>query len=250
MSIASDTEVQSVIAFLSRSPYPDSEDPYEGEFGFDPQAPPPSSSSRGQEDYSYPARYGYPARDYANWVRGGENTGRNGGERKSQSGENSSSGSSGIDDPFGRGEPLQYMPEALRSRSASDSDPREGEFGLHNHLPQGDDINGDDLVANPHCESVDSGIHLHGGGGKKQDRPLPATSRTEREAALKENRRSQELSFDLNFTKGFGPLIPSDRHQGFGMEMLRDGPDYKLGLEMYKTISDSDSDEHSGVSSG
>ena len=60
-----------------------------------------------------------------------------------------------------------------------------------------------------------------------------------------DRKTTQELA-GLDFSKGFGPLI-TEPHETFGMQMLRDSDDYKFSVELYKTMSDSDS-EASGLS--
>ena len=65
------------------------------------------------------------------------------------------------------------------------------------------------------------------------------------EIPSRESRKNQELA-GLDFSKGFGSLI-TEPHETFGMQMLRDSEDYKLSVELYKTMSDSDS-EASGLS--
>ena len=65
------------------------------------------------------------------------------------------------------------------------------------------------------------------------------------EISNRENRHSQELA-GLDFSKGFGPLI-TEPHETFGMQMLRESDGYKFSVELYKTMSDSDS-ETSGLS--
>lgn len=59
------------------------------------------------------------------------------------------------------------------------------------------------------------------------------------------SKKTQELA-GLDFSKGFGPLI-TEPHETFGMQMLRESDDYKFSVELYKTMSDSDS-EASGLS--
>ena len=237
VSIASESQVQDVIEFLSRR-FPSSESPYREYDDFD---------RHGEGKFSYPPRY--PPREYSGYGVGGR------GERQPQS-DNSSSGSSGIDDPYSRGE--QYMPDALRSGSTSAAsyhsdhrNPSEGEMG--HSQGEGGVERVDGSSTKPHLgskaslASIDSGIHLHG-GGKMTERErthhgsdLPDT-RTEWE--LSEKRKSQELPFD--FGKGFGPLISSDPHQGFGMLHNTEFP----SLDLYKNagMSDSDSDHSSGLS--
>ncbi len=236
LSIASDSEVQNVIDFLSRSPFPDTEDPFP-QYGFtEPQVSSSSSSPiRPGEFPPYPPRYpGYSTRnygdDYREWVR--ENP--TGNDERNVQGDNSSSpGTSGFDDPYRRGRE-QYLPKALRSRSGSATDLHaKGETG-HTAV-EGTSSHPPNLGTSPHSGSVDSGIHLHPVGKK----PLEG-SRGEHDIS-KENRRSQELPVSLDFSKGFGVLIPSERHSRFAMDMLHDSP-----LDLYQRISDSDSDDHSG----
>lgn len=220
-----------MIDFLSRSPYPDSEDPYQQYPYTESQVP---SSSPG-EFSPYPSHYaGYPVRDYGEGYRDWPRDKPAGNDRKAP-GEDSSGANSGYDDPYRRGRD-QYMPKALRSRSGSASD-----LHVKGETTQNQEESGEDTsshlhdLGNPNSGSVDSGIHLHAAGKKLPDGP-----RGERDIH-KGNRRSQELSFD--FSKGFGPLIPSERHSGYGVDMLQESPDYK---ELYQRISDSDSDDHSG----
>lgn len=65
------------------------------------------------------------------------------------------------------------------------------------------------------------------------------------EISSRGDRKTQELA-GLDFSKGFGPLI-TEPHETFGMQMLRESDDYKFSVELYKTMSDSDS-EASGLS--
>ncbi len=221
-----------MIDFLSRSPFPGDEDPYE-QYGYpEPQVP---SSSPGDLSSFPPHYHGYSAREFGDDYREWSRQNPAGNDREPQG--DGSGPTSGFDDQHRRVRE-QYMPKALRSRSGSASD-------LHPKGDPGHNLDGPvegshahNRGGSPHSRSDDSGIHLHPLGKK-----LPEVSRGERDSA-KENRRSQELSFD--FSKGFGPLISSERHPGFGMNMLQGSADYKMGLELYQRISDSDSDEHSG----
>ena len=233
VSIASEMEMQNVIAFLSGSQLsaPDGYEDYE----------------RREEEFAYTDRRGYDPREYRadyDWSR------EKRGERPVQS-DNSSSGSSGIDDPYHRGG-KGYADEAVRSRSASSSGfhteqegaAREGGYGMM----EGTKGTGEALEQNrnslkPHLGSMDSGIHLHTDTGGKKMGEKSSDMRTDRDRKreLKENRHSQELdAFD--FSREMGLLISSEPHVGhFGMDMLHKSADYQLGLELYKTM-DSDSD--------
>ena len=72
-----------------------------------------------------------------------------------------------------------------------------------------------------------------------------ASSSEGAEISSRGDRKTQELA-GLDFSKGFGPLITKP-HETFGMQMLRESDDYKFSVELYKTMSDSDS-EASGLS--
>ena len=225
--------MQNVIAFLSGSQLsaPDGYEDYE----------------RREEEFAYTDRSGYDPREYRadyDWSR------EKRGERPVQS-DNSSSGSSGIEDPYHRGG-KGYADEAVRSRSASSSGfhteqegaTREGSYGM----VEGAKGTGETLEQNrdslkPHLGSMDSGIHLH---TDTVVRKMGEDMRTDRERKRepKENRRSQELD-PFDFSREMGLLIPSEPHvEHFGMDMLHQSADYQLGLELYKTM-DSDS-ENSG----
>ena len=245
VSIASDGDLQNVIAFLSGSQLstPD-------EFEYE----------RGEEEFAYPDRGGYNLREYRggypDWPRekGAEHSNPPPNDNSS-----SGSGSSGIDDPYHRGGDGGYAHEAARSRSASassfhteqDGPSREVGYGV----AAGAEVTGETLEQSrvslkPHLGSMDSGIHLHSHTSGMKAGEMPADVRTDRERerdSLKENRKSQELDpFDFS-RRGLGLLIQSKPHvdvEHFGMEMLHDSADYQLGLELYKTM-DSDS-ENSG----
>ena len=256
--IATDSEQWNAIDFLSRgrSPFPSSENPYDDYEG---------SSRHQPEDFTpYPSRYDYPRNyrtgyddrsRYDNWER--EASGRN--ERPGGS-DNSSSGSSGIDDPFARGE--QYP---LRSRSASASsfhneheghgegdlrhNPNSGPMmdGLVSGMGMGEggtEISKPQSGSKASLVSIDSGIHLVHPGGKKMvmgdrsvggERSYPTDFPVADLPDVRPDRdhESRQLQ-DLPFSKGLGPFITTESH----MDILRDGSSF-----LYKSDSES---EHSG----
>lgn len=244
VSIASDGDLQNVIAFLSGSQLstPD-------EFGYE----------RGEEEFAYSDRVGYNLREYRGaypeWPRekGAEHS-----NPPSNDNSSSGSGSSGIDDPYHRGGEGGYAHEAVRSRSASassfhneqDGSSREVSYGV----AAGAEVPGDSLEqsrasSKPHLGSMDSGIHLHSNTGGMKVGEMTSDVKTDRDRekgrerdSLKENRKSQELD-PFDFRRELGLLIPSKPHdmEHFGMDMLHESAEYQLGLELYKSM-DSDSD--------
>lgn len=249
--IASDTEVQNVIEFLSRSRFsPDNphHEAGDGERGDRQDFP---------SDYagSYLGELGM-ARDREVGVARDHMT-RN--ERVPPHSDNSSSGSSGVgmEGPFRGG-----GHHALRSRSTSMS-------------PVGVESERNAELKRSGLGSVDSGINLQPQPSTgHRPRGMPDMSshdmdqrsydlnrmsqedeaelmQQEREMRIQKEmkRKSQEVSIP-DFSKGFGPLIhvPSETHQPndrFGMDMLRDSVEFKMGLEEFYKMSDSES-EHSG----
>ena len=266
VSIASDVEVQTAIDLLSRSgsaygdyDYNQSRD--EGEF---PPYPAPRYNN-------YSSDYGGGASGYREWPDEGREEGQQ--QSRPQS-ENSSSGSSGIDDAFAR-QP-QERSRSASAASYSNGHQGEGAAALSQRQQATEATSGEKRSMDGHesergkpytgskasIASVDSGIHGVITNSKlkadKRERGLPlgASSNapppvgtpssvplnpaSERELLAKGNRTSQELALD--FSKGFGPLIKSEPEQ-FGMDMLRGDMRYQLGLELYKNLSDSDSEQ-------
>lgn len=233
--IASESEVQKVIDFLSHS----RDFPPEGGNFENPQYNPSTGGGNLQGDrddggYPYPSFGGFNSSGYRDqWPRdvggGDPGVGVRDHDRNPNQGSDSSSGSSGIgmEDPYGR-----VRHDAHRSRSSSmspgpESDVRGNGVGVRMRTDMG---------------SMDSGIHVHGSSLRRKSRQHnDGIEGRERE----HQRQSQEIPLD--FSKGFGPLITSEPER-FGMDMLRKGEDYKLGLELYKNMSDSDSDNNSGFS--
>ena len=250
--IASDSELQNVIEFLSKSRAEG------GNFENHPQYDPSTGGGnhrgdRNSEGYPYPSFSSYNSPGYRDqWSRevgggvpsvGSGVRGDSHDRNPTQNSDNSSSGSSGIgmDDPYGRA-----RHDAHRSRSSSMSpgpeiDPRGGGAGRLRSEADNEQIV---YLGSKFKDvgSMDSGIHVHGSLVRKKGRQLSDSG----EVRERDNKRqSQEIPLD--FSKGFGPLITSEPER-FGMDMLRKGEDYKLGLELYKNMSDSDSDNNSGFS--
>lgn len=236
--IASDSEVQSVIEFLSRTRYSPDHPPGEGE------------EPRYRQDFPS----GYPNNGYLESFHGevGLSHDREMGvahdhmtrtDHAPPHGDNAGSGSSGtgMENNF-RGS----SHHSLKSRSTSRS-------------PVRVDSERTAEIKRSGMESGESGLNLQ---------PQPPPSHRQRDARSHDrNRISQEDGVELmhleremriqkemkrksqevslpDFSKGFGPLIPNDPHQSnsrFGMEMLQDSVDFKMGLNFYKPISDSES---------
>lgn len=250
MSIASEREIHTVMDFLSRSQYPSADVTYEDDF----ECP---SSSRRQGENPYLPRYpGYnPYRDsYRDWSR--EKSGQTDLSRQSNS--DSSSGSSGIDDPFARGD--QFMHDALRSRSPSNSSYHNDQEANEGGLEHGQGEGGKEPQEQKHSplkshvgskgsiNSDDSGIHVLPGKKMADRHHLSDFHGGESpEGRMDRDSRGSRNPRPFDFSQGFGPLISSEppHRKGFGMGIhgLSNSPDYSLGL--FNSMQDSDSD-HSG----
>ena len=177
--IASDSEVQNVIDFLSNSVY--SPDPHtEGEPG--ERGERPDYPSTGYSKDGYPSSFGK-----------GSHSGR--GERVPTS-DNSSSGSSGIgmEGPFRDG-----GRDPLRSRSTSLSP-----VGLDSERNPDNQQNG--------VGSVDSGINIQSqqqSRHRSHDRSydLGRMSQDESELHMQERVKKRKSKEVLDFSQGFGPII-------------------------------------------
>lgn len=200
ISIASDMEMERVLTFLSNKP---------GAYGEPYQRYP---EGRREEGYGY--KYGYNSREFSGPHLGYAEAP---GAGKSS---NSSSDSSGVEDHFSRG--------SQRSRSGSvtsfhtDHDGEKEAVGGREREEGEGEVGGHRVQSgsNASLMSMDSGIGA----------PPPSQNKFVGEREMERVRQeaidsghkqlhSQELPFD--FSKGLGPLIPTDPRHQFGIEDYR-----------------------------
>ena len=150
---------------------------------------------RGGEDY----RYGYNPQEYPGYRGEVGREGRRYGEEEPQErGDNSSSGSSGIEEHYGR-----------RSRSGSAAS-----LNTESERGRGGDVGGGrahraQAGSNASLGSMDSGIGVAAHHGHERGRA---------EGGEGPRTHSQDLPFD--FSKGLGSLIPTNPHRNYDYHMF------------------------------
>ena len=218
--IASDSEVQSVIEFLSRSKS------FESSINY-------TTEGRDQGNQQVNGEYPYSSRNYnklPDYLSSEREWGHSGDLEKNKehapAQSDSSSGSSGVGMD-------NVAHDLINSRSASLSPGMEREEGKAEGLDN-------DKKYYSLKDSFDSGINLRTRSQKKKQ----VWDHPDREST----RKSKE--FSLDFTKGFGPLISSDQVQSsegnFAMDMLHRSKNYQLSLQLMKGMADDSDSERSG----
>ena len=200
ISIASDMEMERVFTLLSN----ESPHNYEQSYGYDGRREMGYQRERtdGRRGDDYPLRggegygYGYSSREYSGYRGEGGRQGRRYAEEEpKERGDNSSSGSSGIEDPYSR-----------RSRSSSAA-------SQHADSEGGRGRGGDTAGGGAHRAQAGSSASLgsmdSGFGGVVHH----GQERGRAEGGEGPRTHSQDLPFD--FSKGLGSLIPTNPHRSY-----------------------------------
>lgn len=260
VNIASDSEVQNVIAFLSGNTY---DSPFEYQNKSNEEVRGEGQQQR-PGDYTYsPIEYSGHMTNYHEGQYGGVASGRDGGEedwslpatldqkdsekppheRSSAVGGQRKGGNGGGEDGY----VFVSRDKIVGSRSASTSPGAEGKDmeDLRVGQPPNPNKDGrgrrgeDDKRYRQHNNPHSNLPKKKGGWGERRELPHP-------DGAREASRDPQEQELSLVFSKGFGQLITSEPGRSGGMDLLHDSPDYQLSLRLLKGMNDDSDSERSG----
>lgn len=245
VNIASDSEVQNVVAFLSGNSSYDA--------GFEYQNKPNDETRReygGHMTNYHEGRYGHVASGgdgrEDDWFvpvsSNQQDSEKPPHERNNALGGQGENGSGGTEDGY----VVMSRDMTVGSRSASISPRGEGEEreelrgGQPSHNSSKDVRGGrmeGDQRYHQHHSNLHSNLPKKKGGWDRREQSHSDNGR-------ETSRDPQELS--KVFSKGFGQLITSEPGMTGGMDLLHDSPDYQLSLRLLKDMNDDSDSERSG----